>query len=517
MASAITLAMALLAIVLFIKGYRGLRESSRIDEFFLMNGELRLGPFVGTLAATNFSLGNMIFLSLIWGYFYGLSGAFWLCVGFILAAAVFIVVVRRSPAVAGYIEDRQNSGSVHEYLYYAYRDNNPTAAKKIRLAASLATVLCLLVALTLEIYLASTIISPLVGVDFVTIFIGLAVLICLYAAMGGFFAVVVTDIIQGALLAVAVSFMTILFITIDLEIESYSSVYATGLGDFVSAPGWTGIAAILGVTAGWYLVTMDTWQRAAASRSADVAVRGMGWGTLALLIGIMAFVLVGMYDALAIAPSLSGEALASHSQGLNPITDIYLLIPTLPFWGEVLVGLIAVCFLMAGISTADTFLVVCGHSLVSDLMIGLGRGESFGDLTENESDLLAGVGRGVIVAMAILVLLMFFGLRWLDLLGNPLALFYLAYSIQFALLAPVVGTLWKIRPKARVVLWSLLLGVVVALLWGFGFALAGVEGVSQFMGHTIDEWVYLAPLPPMVVGFIIIGVGRIFSRGGSHG
>ena len=109
-----------------------------------------------------------------------------------------------------------------------------------------------------------------------------------------------------------------------------------------------------------------------------------------------------------------------------------------------------------------------------------------------------GIARAVIVTMGVLVMLAFLLFRWLGLLANPLALFYLAYSIQFALLAPVVATLMKRKPASSWVLAALLGAIVVSVGWGFGFALAGKAGVQEFMGLLVDEWIYLAPLPPMV-------------------
>lgn len=297
-----------------------------------------------------------------------------------------------------------------------------------------------------------------------------------------------------------------------LPIGDYSEIHAVSWRGFLLAPGWTGILSILGVTAGWYLVSMDTWQRACSSRDSRIASRGICYGTGIFLLGILAFTLIGAYDHLCLSHALTAQQESLFSGGWNPLTDFYLFIDRLPTWGPSLMGFIAVAFVMAGLSTSDTFLIVCGHSFVSDLLVGVGQHRSLGRLTGPQSRLFMGIARAVIVLMGVLVMLLFFLLRALGLLENPLALFYLAYSIQFALLAPVVASVWRRKPAPSVVLTALLVAVGVAVAWGFGFALAGKAGVQQFVGLSIDEWIYFAPLPPIAVGFLVIGFGRAMQR-----
>jgi sodium/proline symporter len=202
---AAVIALPVLAVIFIFEAVKGYRDADTLGNFYLMGGKLHLPSFVGTLAATNFSLGNMIFLSLIWGYFFGFSGVLWLCIGFVLAALVYIWFVRSSRLVSGYIEDVTNSGSLHEYLYISYSDtNSPTAGRLLRLFASLATVLCVLIALTLELYLAIGLLAPVFHISVTAGFVALTALICLYSSIGGFFAVVKTDVLQGGLLIFAV-------------------------------------------------------------------------------------------------------------------------------------------------------------------------------------------------------------------------------------------------------------------------------------------------------------------------
>lgn len=498
------LGLTVLAALMIFEGIRGRTHSTTLQKFFLIGEGLKVGPFVGTLAATNFSLGNMIFLCLIWGYFYGLGGMLWLLIGFIMAAFVYVRFVRSSPIVQKYLEDRKNSGSIHEYLGLAFASTGtPETTRMIRLLASLSTVMCILVALTLEIYLASQLLSPLISIDVTTLFIILTSLICSYSALGGFWAVVKTDILQGLLLVAGVISFFVITNMLGLHVSSYSSAYATGVLPTIMAPGWLGIISIIGVTFAWYLVTMDTWQRASASRSAGTATSGMIFGTVVLVVGIVIFCTIGMYDALAILPSLSQNLAGMHSGGINPIADLGLLQASMSEWGQALYAFFIGTLVMAALSTADTLLVVAGHSFVSDLLIGVGKHSSFGELSEVENTLFTGIARTVIVGMGVFIVATYFLLQSLELLSDPLGLFYLAYSIQFALFAPVILSLRSRKPLAIAVLWGLVCSTLIAVVWGFGFSLAAKRGIETVAGFSTTELVYLAPLPPIFVGLVV--------------
>src|SRR5689334_14764519 len=95
----VLLTLGILICSFLIAGIIGYKRSNTLTAFFLMDGRLNLSGLVGTLATTNFSLGNMIFLSLIWGYSFGFSGIFWLCIGFVIAASVYVWFVRQ-PMIA---------------------------------------------------------------------------------------------------------------------------------------------------------------------------------------------------------------------------------------------------------------------------------------------------------------------------------------------------------------------------------------------------------------------------------
>ena len=429
--------------------------------------------------------------------------------GFLFAAAVFSYCIRHYTSYPAYIKDRRNSGSVHEFLYQRLsRNGDATTATRVRLIASLVTVVCLLIALTLELTLTAQILAPVVHASPATLLVALAILIAAYGSLGGFWSVVWTDVLQGFLLTAAIAFLTIALLTwADLPVGELSTVYPANWASILYSPKWQGILAILTITAGWYLVTMDTWQRACATRDAGVTLAGLWKGTIVICLGLVCFVALGMYDVLAILPSLSVAGVSPGSGGLNPVADLYLASPLMPAAVQVSVGVFLVGLVMAGISTADTFLIVASHSLVSDLVVGIRRGATFGELSAEDAGHFAAIARLATLALGFGVILMYFLIAALGLTGNALNLFFVAYSIPFALLVPVVHAMRAQDPAPKKALWSMVVGFVVAAAWGFGFAIASARGYAGTSFATTDELLYLTPLVTICAGsaaFIVL-------------
>ena len=61
----LVIAIPTLALLMLAEGMMGKKRSATVGQFFLMDGKLPYWPYVGSFAATNFSLGNVIFLGLI--------------------------------------------------------------------------------------------------------------------------------------------------------------------------------------------------------------------------------------------------------------------------------------------------------------------------------------------------------------------------------------------------------------------------------------------------------------------
>jgi len=425
-----------IAIVFLVEAWRAYRKARRVQDFFLLGGRLKLSSFVATLVSTNLSLGNFIFLCAIWGYFYGYSGMLWISVCIVLLVVGFLLFAN---SFRPYVEDVRNSGSIHEYLSCCYsRSADDVIGRNIRFAASTATIVCLLLALVLELHLGATLLAAFVGIsDYGFAFVSLTALICFYSLFGGYRSVVFTDFLQGILLFTGLTALFVVAAILGLQWQSATDVYG-GLRQVAFGAGWHNIVSISVIGLGWLLVTMDTWQRNCASRSLDTSKSGAIIGGVLMVILVIALSMIGIFDRLAVLPSLSEAQAPQHSAGFHPIADLFLLSGGTPAWTNFLWALAALGFIMAAVSTADTFLIVASHSAVSDLMIGLLKRAEFGALDDHESESFANIGRVLIVVMGLATVALWFCGSMLHLLDDPLTLFFVAYSVQFALFVPVV-------------------------------------------------------------------------------
>ncbi len=492
--SVLYIGLACLAVVLVVDGMIGYWKTTTVSSFFLMDGRLKWGGFVGTIAAANFSLGNMIFLSMIWGAFYGLGGVIWITIGFVLAGLVYTLAMK-SGRLKNYIEDKKNSGSLSDFLATGYRGEGGTESRwseRIRLLSSITVIVTLLLALALELYLAAYILSPILGIETIWIFSFLLAVIGVYSSAGGYWSVVSTDFIQGFLLILSFCILGFLVVDFSIPLPSYTQGYGSGILGTLGSPGWVGIASILSVTFGWFLVTMDTWQRASATRSARTSVVGLWIGVGILVIGVLILGLLGMYDKLALS-SILGDR---FSGGLNPLGDMYMLVDSLSTIGVIGFGVVVLAFVMAGVSTVDTFLIAGGHSLTSDILIGFRTKRTLGELSAEENKKLVKLGRKSILYMVALVLVCYLFLKSVGLFIDPITSFFVVYSLQFALLIPLVFILGKKRlVSAKVAFWSIIAGLAIGVTWGFGWLAVRTLGAEEVLGIAVQDLIFLTPAP----------------------
>ena len=302
--------------IFVVHAYLALKKKGSIIDYFLAGGNLKLGPFSASLAATNLSLGNFIFLGAIWGYFYGFSALLWLFIGFVLLAIGFLAY---APYLKSFIEYKKNTGTVHEYIAETYTEGSSGLYKKrIRLLASFATIITLIIATALELHLGALIASNMLGGSPFLWFVGLLISIAVYSAIGGYRAVIFTDILQGALLFLGLLVIIyLLFISSDMGVSwsTVTSVYPTSADHIFSDFEWHNMLSFAVIGFGWFLVTVDTWQRNSATRSIETSKKGIISGTAILYVFIAVYALIGMYDQSYILPKAETIEGFTHSGG----------------------------------------------------------------------------------------------------------------------------------------------------------------------------------------------------------
>jgi Na+/proline symporter len=376
--------------------------------------------------------------------------------------------------------------------------------------ASLATVITLLFAVVLEMHLASSIVSSLTGRPAWLLFLMLAGIGCFYAAVGGYWGVVVTDISQAAFLFVSLLALPVVALSHGATATPYHANYSISLGNLLGDIGWHNIASIVVFGIGWSLVTMDTWQRSSSCRHFDTARSGVIVSGVIMALFAAGWGFAGVYDKLAI----SQLNLAGFSQGFDPISDILLLAPSAGQLARVALGVLAAGLVMAAISTADTFFIICGHSLVSDVIVGGLKKSNYEALSPAHNLALTDVSRGVIVGFWALAVIIWLILKQVGLLASALSLFFAAYSVQYALL-PALLYARRSRQRAGPACWSIASGVIAALVCGLGSALILQYSPTLIILISADKWLALTPVIAVVVSGLVFVVTSLIPQGGT--
>ena len=422
MDAVILFSLIFIAIVMIVSGFVALQKSKTATEFFLMGGNLKLKPFIGTMVASNLSLGNMIFVCSIWGYYYGLSGAFWVAITILLLIIGYYIFGKHFKS---YVEDRKNSGSLHDFIAGLYTKEGNESYIKLRYFTSFVTVLTLILAIVLELHIASTLFDTVFKTNSIgTTFVVLTALIALYSCLGGFRTVVDTDILQSLFLILAI--IAGFYFVFTFEAKPITSFQ---LNTIFSGAGWANSLGISFLGFGWLLITMDTWQRNCASRSIDTSMKGVIIAGLIMTLFVILFALFGTYVKDAIEPILSSNNVKTSS-GLMAFNDFLQIEQFVtPSLLKMAIGIIFIGLIMAAISTADTFLVVLSHSITTDLLISKTK-PNLGELNEKQNVFYGTIGRASIVIVTFVIIGVWELLNYFKLLGDPLNLFYVSYSVQ---------------------------------------------------------------------------------------
>jgi len=484
------------------------RGRQTLYKFFLMEGQLKLGGFVGTIVAANLSLGNFIVFICTWGYNFGFAGIVFFVCNLLLNVLGFLFFL---PRFRSYIEDHANNGTIHDYLSRAYGgDPHSRPASRIRFSASLVTIVCLTLAMVFELSLAVQLLHPTNLVQTIYLFGGLAGLIALFTAYGGFKTLITSDIANAAILVAGLG--CLIFFVYDYSSSTNTLPMRLSLtAQDVQNLGWPSIVSIFLIGSGWMLVAMDQWQRTCASRSFQVTFRGMLAYFFILILFAVTFATWGAFDH-SVMPTLIGPAAAKElSGGTNPLVDISAL-PVVGN-GKFVIMFILSSLVFAGVSTTNTFLNVCSHSLTTDILVGSLAHKEMSELTDKQNRLYVGLGRAIIIGLAAVLVVVFAIFTTLGLLKDPLSFFYITYSVQFALLAPMVLSILpkRFRPPPSAALLSIYLGFFVAITVGLGaWFLMQPGGPDMILGLKPGDWETLTPVVTLGIGLVplLLTIGR---------
>lgn len=367
----VLIAFAAYLLMMIIIGAIYSKRNTSSEDFFL--GGRQLGGWVAALSAQASDMSGWLLMGLPGAiYLVGVGGDGWVAVGLLIGTILNWVLI--ASRLRRYTIRAKDSVTLPSYFENRFHDD-----KRILMTVSSVTiVIFFLVYCASALAAGGQLFQSIFGVDYtIALTIG-AVVILVYTFLGGFFAVCVTDFIQGMLMLVALLAVPIIAllamgqdgITVTSALEA-NSLPGTA-GDFLNIlkykDGYNNVINIisgLGWGLGYFgmphiLVRfMAVKSEKELNKSKKVAIV---WVTLSLFFACF----IGVIGRAYLAPDALVEG-GSEQVFIELIKKLFMEEMKLPF----IAGLLLCGILAAIMSTADSQLLVSASSVAEDIYKGL--------------------------------------------------------------------------------------------------------------------------------------------------
>lgn len=398
------------------------RKQRTEDSFFLASRNLGMFHVVASVFSTIAGTGTMFAVAAL-GYTYGIS-VIWVLISAFLGFIIFSLAVPKIKQIA----DEHDCITLPELL-------RVKLDRKSMIVASLVTIAIFGGFVAVNFLAAGNILKIVFDVPLAPIVVAFAVVVTLYSLLGGFKAVVWTDIIQMFIIIFGVSVVLILAIN-----------SAGGFGAINSLPethkdpvgmGWPLIIGTFLSTLLSYFSSQDTFQRMFAAKSQTTAKRS------AVLMGILLipmcslFMFLGIFGRILFPDILEEEVIPTLTKNLVPIG---------------LTGFVLAAYLAMANSTADSELLTVTSNIMRDFF---GRKRR---LTPKQE---VTASRIILILVAIVALV--FALTIRNIVDAVLSM----YTWLGILGMSVIATLFWKRTTANAVFWSLIIGFASAIIYAF--------------------------------------------------
>ena len=396
-----------------------IRKQKTEDSFFLADRSLGVFHSTASIFSTVAGAGTMFMVAAL-GYTYGVS-AIWMFISAFIGIIIFSLAVPRIKRIA----DENNCVTLPELL-------ETKLDRRSSLITSLITVIIFGGFVAVNFLAAGNILKIVFDVPLVPIVIGFAILVTIYSLLGGFKAVVWTDIIQMFIIIVGVVLM--LYFAIGA---------AGGFGAMKLLPethtdpvgmGWPLIIGMFVSTLLAYFSSQDIYQRMFASKDSKTAKRSAIWmGVILLVVGALVM-LIGVFGRILFPDIEPGEVIPVLTSGLVPVG---------------LTGIVLAGYLSMANSTADSELLGVTSNITRDF---------FGKVEMSPKKEMM-LSRLVLVVVALIALI--FAL----LVPNIVDIILSMYTWLGILGMNVIVTLFYRRTTPNTVFWSLLVGFLAAIVY----------------------------------------------------
>ncbi len=334
------------------------------SQFFFGTKEIGVFSFASNIFGANFSFITAVFVLLFWSYTFGWN------VLWAIGTAIIGMVLFGLPKITPLSKEFLSKGStLHEYIA-----GDQETFSIVRMASALVTVITLLGFVAAQVYIFSNFLSAFVAVKPLTISVIIFFFLISYTLLGGFDAVIRTDIIQSVLIFLG----CIALYKVLNNLAGANPNITINETSFSPLPAFY-IPMLFVINGLWQFSAMDMWQRSVASRKIGVVRSGSMLGGIFFLIASVFITLLGLYLR------------ASHmSSGTEIITDPFALISIIILPNDISAIFLFALFVSAFLSTADSMLIAASQAIMTDIY-SVKTGKSFSLYHVRVSVLLIGL------------------------------------------------------------------------------------------------------------------------------
>lgn len=477
----ILIAFAAYMLIMIGIGAKSMKKTNNSEDYFL--GGRGLGGWVAALSAQASDMSGWLLMGLPGAVYMLGTGQVWIAIGLFIGTVLNWLFI--SARLRRYTIKAGNSLTLPQYFENRYKDKS----RVLRVASSLFIMIFFLVYTASAFSAGGKLFSSVFGIDYkVALTVG-AGIILLYTFMGGFWAVCVTDFIQGLLMLVGLLFVPIAayFIVggwseINGAVSSqginadtyfnimYSGDTKMGVIDIISQLGWAlgyfGMPHIL-------IRFMAVKSEKELKKSKSIAIT---W--VALSLGAACF--IGMVGRAYLSQVL--ESAESENVYIEMILQMFKEdIPVMFIGGVFLCGILA-----AIMSTADSQLLVTASSISEDLYKGVVNKDA-------KDKTVLKISRITVVVVAIIAFLLALNPN-----NSVMGLVSNAWAGFGAAFGPLVlsSIFWK-RSNSIGAIVSMISGGITVIVWDY---------VPLVNGETLGAKTGLYSL---VVGFAVGLVGMV--------
>ncbi|MGB1800429.1 MAG: sodium:solute symporter family transporter, partial [Gammaproteobacteria bacterium] len=212
--SIITITFAAYISMMFCIGWLALRRTHSQSDYIL--GGRKLGKWTTAISAGASDMSGWLLLGLPGYAFLAGLEAIWIAFGLYIGTCINWHLV--APRLRSQTQSYNNALTIPEFFQYRFKDNTHT----LRIVSAIIILIFYFIYTSSGLVAGGKLFESVFGISYETAVIISAMTILIYTCIGGFLAVSWTDLIQGLLMAFALSYVTIVAI---YSVQGFGALY----------------------------------------------------------------------------------------------------------------------------------------------------------------------------------------------------------------------------------------------------------------------------------------------------